>query len=54
MEEDKHEDKRANEGGFNPRLPERAKTETVGPMPTDDPKGVASPSVKEKIKKAAS
>jgi hypothetical protein len=36
-------------GGFNPERREEKKKTQVGPAPTDDPRGKASPDLKRKI-----
>ena len=45
---------REEQGGFNPDRPKKSSPmQPVGPMPTDDPKGKATPDLKAKIKKQA-
>jgi hypothetical protein len=36
-------------GGFNPERREEKSTTQVGPAPTDDPRGKATPDLKKKI-----
>ena len=51
--EDKKKQPVNTDGGFNPARPEPPVTQTVGPLPTGDPDGKATPALKEKLKKAA-
>jgi hypothetical protein len=42
-----------SDGGFNPDRKGPPKVQTVGPLPTGDPNGEASPSLKKELKKEA-
>jgi hypothetical protein len=55
MQENRTNNKREREtdGGFNADRPRPASTETVGPLPTDDPKGKATPSLKREVEEKA-
>ena len=49
--EKKMEDETA--GGFNPDRPSQSPKQTVGPLPTDDPRGQAGADLKTELKKQA-
>jgi hypothetical protein len=55
MHDNQSEKKREleTEGGFNPDRPKRPSIEQVGPLPTDDPKGKATPSLEKELKDKA-
>jgi hypothetical protein len=55
MQEKRDETKRVleTEGGFNPDRPNRISTKTVGPLPTDDPKGKATSALKRELENEA-
>jgi hypothetical protein len=51
--EDKKKQPVETAGGFNPARPEPPSIQTVGPLPTGDPNGKATPALKEELKRAA-
>jgi hypothetical protein len=47
--QDKRKKPVESDGGFNPTRPQPPSTQTVGPLPTGNPNGEASSSLKEEL-----